>query len=98
MHQQNPAVLNRKCRLTQVGLNIGRKTVVVVLGTLCGAGYMHLSGVRPSVHLSVPAWATAAKFAAFAADAARPAGDTDRLLQAHSSCGRMRAVPRRQRT
>jgi len=37
---------------------------------------MHLSGVRLSVRLSVPAWATAAKFAAVA----RKAGDIDRLL------------------
>jgi len=30
-HQQNPSVLNRRCRLTQVGMYNGRKTVVVVV-------------------------------------------------------------------
>ena len=30
-HQQNPSVLNRRCRLTQVGTYNGRKTVVVVV-------------------------------------------------------------------
>jgi len=30
LHQQNPPVLNWKNRLMQVGLNSGRKTVVVV--------------------------------------------------------------------
>jgi len=29
LHQQNPPVLNWRCRLTQVDLNNGRKTVVV---------------------------------------------------------------------
>ena len=55
-----------------------------------GAGSTHLSGVRPSVCLSVPA-----NFAA----AARPAGDSDRLLHGAQQRGvRMRVVPRCQRT
>jgi len=31
LHQQNPAVLNWRCRLTQVDLYSSRKTVVVLL-------------------------------------------------------------------
>jgi len=42
---------------------------------------------RPGVCLSVPAWFTAANFAA----AARPAGDIDRLLHGAQQCSVQRA-------
>jgi len=51
--------------------------------------------VRPSVHMSVPAWVTAGNFAAVTG----PAEDIDRLLHgAQLQRGVRRAVPRCQRT
>ena len=35
LHQENPPVLNWRCRLTQVGLHNGRETVVVVVVVVC---------------------------------------------------------------
>jgi len=60
-------------------------------------GTVHIVSVHLSVRLSVPALATAANFAAVA----WPAGDIDRLLhgaQQRGVRGRMRVVPRCQRT
>ena len=61
----------------------------------CGAGSMKRFDVRPSVHMSVPAWVTAGNFAAVTG----PAEDIDRLLHgAQLQRGVRRAVPRCQRT
>ena len=51
LHQQNPPVLNRRCRLMLVDLYTGRKTVAVVVGCVTvGPEFM-----RPTCHAAVPA-------------------------------------------
>jgi len=61
---------------------------------------MQLSGVIPSVRLSLPAWLHSSKPAAAGLLLwARPEGDIDRLLHgAQQRGGRMRVLPRCQRT
>jgi len=50
LQQQNPPVLNWKCRLTQVDLYNGRKTVVVVVvGLDCATGWLMVLQKRGNV-------------------------------------------------